>query len=80
MAIGLPKGMRQPNFGHAVGISIAVPDAHAFVPTPNLTAAEIAYHRGRDLARRGRKVEDNPYGEEQEKLSAEFLRGFNEGR
>lgn len=80
MTIGLPKGTRQPNFKHTIGISIAVPNEHAFVPTPTMSPSEIAYHRGRDIARRGRKSEENPYGEEQATLSAEWLRGYEDER
>jgi hypothetical protein len=80
MKIGLPKGMRQPTFKHSVGISIVVPEAHAFVATPTMSPGEIAYNRGRDIARRGRKADENPYGDEQETLSAEWLRGFEDER
>jgi hypothetical protein len=76
MPIGLPKGMRQPSFKHTTGISIAVPNDHAFIARPTMSPGEIAFERGRDLKRRGRKPDENPYGPEQEALSAEFMRGF----
>jgi hypothetical protein len=67
---------RQPNFKHAVGISMAVQSVHNFTPTPNYTPAEIAYFKGVDARRRGRPETDNDYPDEQKNLSAEWMRGY----
>lgn len=81
MTIGLPKGMRMPDFRHGVGISIAVPNAYAFTPLPNMAPREIAYQKGRDAARRSRSDSENPYSPTQTELSAEWMRGYeDEGR
>lgn len=78
MAIGLPPGYKQPNFRHSVGISVVVPYAHNLTATPNMLPREVAYNKGRDAARRGRKADENPYPPEQAQLSAEFMRGYDD--
>jgi hypothetical protein len=70
--------LKQPNFKHAVGISMAVQSVHNFTPTPNYTPAEIAYFKGVDARRRGRP-DSNEYPAEQENLSAEWERGYGKG-
>lgn len=71
--------VRQPNFGHGVGISIALPYAHSFVPTPNLSPLEIAYSKGADAARRGIGEDANPYNAaEHRNLSETFARGYKD--
>ncbi len=61
---------------HAFGVSILVPHS-SFSPTPTMTPLEIAYHKGRDMKRRGRPAE-NPHNEFETELAAEWDRGYNE--
>jgi hypothetical protein len=77
--VGMSSQMRvrQPNFGHSVGVSIAVPYAHAFVPTPNMSPLEIAYSKGADAARRGLDSNANPYSATEAGLSEAWGRGYN---
>lgn len=71
---------RQPNFKHVCGISIALPVAHNFTPTPTMSPHEIAYAKGADHARRGRGADENPYDETNHPgLHAEWVRGHTEG-
>jgi ribosome modulation factor len=70
--------MKNP-FGHSVGVSIVVPYVHNFVPTPNLKPLEIAYHKGRDAARRGHREDVCPYDPgEHPHLNEHWMRGYND--
>lgn len=71
--------VRQPNFGHAIGVSILVPYSHEFVPTPNLSPTEIAYHKGREIAQRGRDHTECPYDAgEHPNLHEHWMRGYKD--
>lgn len=64
---------------HSVGVTIAVPHSK-FTPTPTMTPLEIAYHKGREAKRLGRKA-DNPHDfltPNDGALAAEWDRGYDE--
>jgi hypothetical protein len=69
--------VRQPNFGHSVGVQVALPFAHAFSPTPNMTPGEIAFGKGADAARRGLGQGACPYDEQLHAgLFDQWMKGF----
>lgn len=70
--------VRQPNFKHACGISIVIPHAHNFVPTPSMQPHQIAFSKGRDAKRRGRPAADNPYDSTRHQhLHEQWISGYD---
>lgn len=70
--------VRQPNFGHAVGVQVALPFAHDFTPLPLMTPLEIARHKGSDAGRRGLEKSECQYNETEHKgLYDEWMWGYD---
>ena len=61
---------------HQVSVALLVPHS-SFTPVPTMSPLEIAYQKGREAARRGRPVDDNPHQPGQDGLSTEWMRGYN---
>lgn len=70
--------VRQPNFGHAIGVYIALPHAaQAFTPLPLMSPLEVARHKGADAGRRGLEESKCPYDPVgHENLYREWMRGY----